>query len=149
MLSDEKKLPESRGDIDLKKDKKHKKNKSKKSEKDKDHKKKKKRKRYDSSSGSDSSSEDGQKLAKITAVEPIAPSAAATKTDFFASLLAAESKKAPLGTIHFLGRDKNDCLQSTQKGKGDWECPKCSTVNYKHSIQCTKCKAMKRLSEYR
>ena len=156
MLSEEDNVYESRldGGAIEKRNKKVKKNKKKSKSKkvDKDHSKK-KRKRYDSSSDSDSSDEVSSKISKrVTSPisqEPIAPSAAAKKTDFFASLLAAENKKGPLGTVHFLGRDKNTVLESTQKGKGDWECPKCSTTNYKHSIQCTKCKAMKRLSEYR
>lgn len=156
MLSEEDDQSEGRfGEGIEKRNKKIKKNKKKSKSKkaDKDHSSKKKRKRYDSSSDSDSSSEFSRKASKraISPIpeEPIAPSAAAKKTDFFASLLAAENKKGPLGTVHFLGRDKNTVLESTQKGKGDWECPKCSTTNYKHSIQCTKCKAMKRLSEYR
>mmetsp|Transcript_6322 Transcript_6322/g.9547 ORF Transcript_6322/g.9547 Transcript_6322/m.9547 type:complete len:150 (-) Transcript_6322:44-493(-) len=68
-----------------------------------------------------------------------------SKADFFASLLAREKAKPPIGTFHAVGK-KADTEAEASK---DWTCPKCMTSNYRHSHQCQKCKAIKRLSEWR
>jgi trehalose/maltose hydrolase-like predicted phosphorylase len=71
-----------------------------------------------------------------------------SKSAFFASLFAAESRKPATGTIHAVG--KKSGMESDKKSStGDWECPKCCSSNFKQSIQCHKCKAMKRMSSYR
>jgi hypothetical protein len=72
---------------------------------------------------------------------------AKSKSDFFEKLLAQEKSKPPVGTFHAVGKKTSD-MQSAEASK-DWTCPKCSTSNYRHSHQCQKCKAIKRLTEWR
>lgn len=67
-----------------------------------------------------------------------------SKVDFFASLAALESQKPAVGTIHTVGKKPE-----AEKKTGSWDCPKCSTTNLLNSHQCHKCKAMKRMTEYR
>ena len=84
----------------------------------------------------------------------IIPSAVETSSvnvlDFFAKLQEAESKKEKVGTVHARRKDPYPySSKETSGNKGDWNCPKCETTNFKHSIQCTRCHAMKRITEYR
>lgn len=70
-----------------------------------------------------------------------------SKTDFFAELLARENSKPPVGTFHAVGKKTTEA--SLGEASRDWTCHKCLTSNYRHSHQCQKCKAMKRMSEWR
>ena len=67
--------------------------------------------------------------------------------DFFAQLHASEGSKAPVGTVHAIG--KQDDSESEDESSGNWECHKCGTVNFRHTSECHKCGALKRMSEYR
>ena len=88
------------------------------------------------------------RLSDETSQPPIlVPAPAKSKSDFFAKLLAQEKSKPPVGTFHTVGKKASD-MQTAEASK-DWTCPKCSTSNYRHSHQCQKCKAIKRLTEWR
>ena len=78
--------------------------------------------------------------AAIVSVVPVP----VTKVDFFASLVALESLKPAVGTIHTVAKKIE-----AEKKTGSWTCPKCSTSNMNNSHQCHKCKAIKRMTEYR
>lgn len=67
-----------------------------------------------------------------------------SKVDFFANLASSESQKPAVGTIHTVGKK----VDNTKKDS-NWTCPKCSTSNQNNSHQCHKCKAIKRMTEYR
>lgn len=67
-----------------------------------------------------------------------------SKVDFFANLASSESKKPAVGTIHAGGKKVDQV-----KKDSNWTCPKCSTSNQNNSHQCHKCKAIKRMTEYR
>lgn len=67
-----------------------------------------------------------------------------SKVDFFASLLASEGQKPAVGTIHTAGKKVEEKKKDT-----NWTCQKCSTSNQSNAHQCTKCKAIKRLTLYR
>ena len=67
--------------------------------------------------------------------------------EFFTRLQEVESRKEKVGTVH--AKRKDPLSKESSSNKGDWSCSKCGTANYKHSIQCTRCYAMKRISEYR
>jgi hypothetical protein len=71
-----------------------------------------------------------------------------SKLDFFEMLRRKEASVGPIGTVHSLGR-KDSTAGASGVNKGDWICPKCSTSNFKNSNQCSKCHALKRLSQYR
>ena len=73
-----------------------------------------------------------------------APAVLLTKADFFASLTALESLKPAVGTIHTVAKK-----MEAEKKTGSWLCPKCSTSNMNNSHQCHKCRAIKRMTEYR
>lgn len=64
--------------------------------------------------------------------------------DFFASLTALENLKPSVGTVHTVGKKPD-----AEKKTGRWDCPKCSTSNMNNAHQCHKCKAIKRMTEYR
>ena len=70
-----------------------------------------------------------------------------SKVDFFNQLLQEENKKGQIGTAHAVGKDNG--VAGAASGSNDWECPKCSTSNFKNSNQCQKCHALKRMSTYR
>jgi hypothetical protein len=74
--------------------------------------------------------------------------AATSKSDFFAKLFAKEKLAPPVGTFHATGK-KSDESHAPHESTTDWLCPKCNTSNYRHSHQCQKCKAVKRLSAWR
>lgn len=76
------------------------------------------------------------------------PIAATSKSDFFAKLFAKEKLAPPVGTFHATGK-KSDESHAPHESTTDWLCPKCNTSNYRHSHQCQKCKAVKRLSAWR
>lgn len=78
----------------------------------------------------------------------IAESTTVSKLDFFEILRRKEARTDPIGTVHALGR-KDAAAGPSGTNKGDWTCPKCSTSNFKNSNQCSKCHALKRLSQYR
>lgn len=67
-----------------------------------------------------------------------------SKVDFFASLAAAENQKPAVGTIHTAGKKDKEV-----KKDSNWTCQKCSTANQSNAHQCTKCRAIKRLTLYR
>lgn len=79
---------------------------------------------------------------------PVATSV--SKQAFFAQLLAKEGSKGSksVGTVHALGKREQESTQQAANS-GDWECYKCGTSNFRQSVQCHKCKAMKRLTEWR
>lgn len=70
-----------------------------------------------------------------------------SKSDFFAQLRECESKKPMIGTIHAKGKEAQQAADN--RNKGDWNCSKCGTTNMKYSTVCSKCGAMKRITEYR
>jgi hypothetical protein len=72
-----------------------------------------------------------------------------SKAKYFAKLLEAESNKPQTGTIHSVGKKQDGGTETKATNSGDWECPRCCTSNFKNSIQCQKCKGMKRMSTYR
>jgi hypothetical protein len=142
-----------------------------KSKKDRKKEKKKSKKRKHRHDDSSSDNDDGKKssnrrrgeetseadlpVAQQLTIEPPAPQdnsstkteSSKAKADFFAQLLARENAKPPVGTCHAVGK-KNAEGESTENSR-DWNCHKCLTSNYRHSHQCQKCKAMKRMSEWR
>lgn len=77
----------------------------------------------------------------LVATVPLIP---IKKIDFFASLKALESLKPAVGTIHTVAKKIE-----AEKKTGSWICPKCSTSNMNNSHQCHKCRAIKRMTEYR
>jgi len=82
--------------------------------------------------------EDGEKPQKIS------------RTDFFSQLLVQEGMKGRSGTVHAVGRKVN--MSSTLKGEEEsekWECGKCGHKNPKYTNECTSCRAIKRMSEWR
>jgi hypothetical protein len=82
--------------------------------------------------------------AAVAAITQIATS----KTDFFSQLLAKEKRAPPVGTFHATGK-KSDTPSGGADLSTDWLCPKCNTSNYRHSHQCQKCKAVKRMTTWR
>jgi hypothetical protein len=79
---------------------------------------------------------------------PEVTTTATSKSDFFAKLFAKEKLAPPVGTFHATGK-KSDEAHAPHESTTDWLCPKCNTSNYRHSHQCQKCKAVKRLSVWR
>jgi hypothetical protein len=67
-----------------------------------------------------------------------------SREDFFANLMSLERLKPSVGTIHNTVKKAE-----LDKKTGSWNCPKCSTSNFNNSHQCHKCKAIKRMTEYR
>lgn len=67
-----------------------------------------------------------------------------SKIDFFANLASSEGQKPAVGTVHNTAKK----VDKTKKDS-DWTCPKCSTSNQNNSHQCHKCRAIKRMTEYR
>lgn len=63
------------------------------------------------------------------------------RASFFAALIAAEAAKPPVGTFHATG--KRDASVA-EKEPGDWECQKCGYKNFKESLTCAKCRALRR-----
>ena len=61
---------------------------------------------------------------------------------FFDQLKEAEAGKPQVGSIHAMGHQPGN---KEQEKNDDWECYKCNTNNFKQSIECTKCKAMRKL----
>jgi hypothetical protein len=70
-----------------------------------------------------------------------------TAKDFFTTLQEIESRNMFVGTVHT--KTKDPMGPQKRENSGDWNCAKCGTTNFKHTVQCTKCHAMKRISEYR
>lgn len=69
------------------------------------------------------------------------------KKDFFAKLLKEESRKM-VGSVHAIGK-KDSGSGVVAAASGDWECVKCSATNMKHAMQCHKCRALKKMTEWR
>lgn len=167
----------SRGsDSDEEKRRRRKRSKDRKDKRDKKEKKEKKARKNHKRSRRDSSSEDehseisetsqsrslASSAAEITEIaeskvpEPTSDRSATStapkmsKHQFFAQLLAKEGSKGSktVGTVHALGKQDEQAAQQSAS-TGDWECYKCGTSNFRHNIQCHKCKAMKRLTEWR
>ena len=67
---------------------------------------------------------------------------------FFAQLQSEEAKKDSVGTVHATGGEQQKVDQDAQ-GRDDWTCYKCNATNFKQSIECHKCRAMRRLNDYR
>ena len=70
--------------------------------------------------------------------------------NFFEQLQKQEVAKKPVGTVHSRGLPPP--LSATAMSKSDkWECNKatCGHTNSKHAPACTKCGAMKRMTEWR
>ena len=65
---------------------------------------------------------------------------------FFDALKESEAQKESVGTIHAIGGDQRKVVEETSD---DWNCYKCNASNFKQSIQCHKCHAMRRLNDYR
>lgn len=70
-----------------------------------------------------------------------------SNADFFSKLLAEERSKPSVGTVHATSR-KDDGMNTADKSR-NWTCYKCDTSNIKDNQQCSKCKSMKRMTEYR
>ena len=62
---------------------------------------------------------------------------------FFASLHAAESEKAPVGTFHATGKFKEE-LEAENDRSGDWACTKCHYTNFKECLTCARCRSLRR-----
>ena len=85
-----------------------------------------------------------------TLEEPSVKPAPVDAKSFFEQLQQQEAAKKPVGTVHSRGRPAS--IAATMAVTLDkWECSKagCGHVNSKHASACTKCKAMKRMSEWR
>ena len=89
---------------------------------------------------------------RVSAFEPLAERPAAeekeeacpavvTRHAFFAALKASEARKPAVGTVHATG--KKDEEAKTEK-EGDWDCHKCFYRNFKESLTCAKCRALRR-----
>lgn len=73
-----------------------------------------------------------------------------SKWDFFSMLQKSESLQPKVGSVHAKPKHTPSSITSTvSKESQDWICPKCSTSNPKYSIECSRCRAIKRLSEFR
>ena len=80
--------------------------------------------------------------------EVVTVAANKSKLTFFQELLLKEGKAQPIGTFHSTGKkQKTEAEQASNSG--DWLCHKCQFKNQKYSQQCGKCKAMKKMTEYR
>jgi len=66
--------------------------------------------------------------------------------DFFAKLMLKEINQPRIGTVHHIGK-KADGV--SERSSNDWLCPKCGTSNFRQSIQCTKCRCLKKITEWR
>ncbi|CAI5731099.1 unnamed protein product [Peronospora destructor] len=69
---------------------------------------------------------------------------------FFEQLQKQEAAKKPVGTVHSRGLPTP--MSATMISTLDkWECSKagCGHMNFKHAAACNKCKAMKRMTEWR
>ncbi len=77
---------------------------------------------------------------------PSSLASSSSKLDFFSKLMAKERLAPRVGTFHAVGKKSDNGSAEVSK---DWTCPKCSTSNYRHSHQCQKCKAVKRMSDWR
>ena len=68
--------------------------------------------------------------------------------DFFSQLQAQESKKQSIGTMHTKSGPSSTEVAEVNR---EWECIKagCGIVNDGRNIQCIKCKAMRRMNEWR
>ena len=77
-------------------------------------------------------------------------SSGSVSKDFFAALRAQEASKEKCGTIHSI-RNSIVSASNTLKGEKtkDWECIKCAAVNDWRSPSCEKCRALRRMSEWR
>lgn len=107
--------------------------------------KKQKRDHGDRSSESVVQSEPVVDNSEIQSIEPNEPIVTVvSKVDFFANLAAAENQKPAVGTIHTAGKKDKEV-----KKDSNWTCQKCSTSNQNNAHQCTKCRAIKRLTLYR
>lgn len=71
------------------------------------------------------------------------PTKKMSKASFFASLIATEASKPPIGTFHATGR-RDTGHDEASKDSGDWECHKCFYKNFKESLTCAKCRALRR-----
>ena len=68
--------------------------------------------------------------------------------EFFANLIATETGKPIIGTIHH--KDKKDTLSAPLQQKStEWVCSKCNTPNIRQATQCQKCRALKKITEWR
>ena len=74
--------------------------------------------------------------------QPDAPKKAG-RAAFFASLHAAESEKAPVGTFHATGKFKEE-LEAENDRSGDWACTKCHYTNFKECLTCARCRSLRR-----
>lgn len=86
---------------------------------------------------------------------PVAVAASSTtgvnKHAFFKNLLAVEANKPAIGTLHANAARMEKIMEkeAVKNGVGEWECAKCGVKNVKYNVQCEKCRAMKRMNEYR
>lgn len=72
------------------------------------------------------------------------------QSDFFATLKAREAAVGPVGTFHATGRRRDDGKLEPEDGLStDWSCHKCAASNFRQTVQCHKCKAMKRMTTWR
>lgn len=71
------------------------------------------------------------------------PTKKLSKASFFASLTAIEASKPPIGTFHATGKRENGDNDASMDS-GDWECHKCFYKNFKESLTCAKCRALRR-----
>jgi hypothetical protein len=143
-----------------KKERKH----ERKERKEKDKKKQRKEKSYETDESNKTCDESIHKKRKVTShnvgieieeyndtensTTPVAVIAGGIKKlEFFANLVAQELKKPGVGTMHAVG--KKDTEINANSKPGDWNCQKCSTKNFREATQCTKCKAMKRMTVFR
>ncbi|CAH0485617.1 unnamed protein product [Peronospora farinosa] len=69
---------------------------------------------------------------------------------FFEQLQKQEAAKKPVGTVHSRGLP-TPISATTISTSDKWECSKagCGHMNFKHAPACNKCKAMKRMTEWR
>jgi hypothetical protein len=70
---------------------------------------------------------------------------AISKRDFFAQVMQAEASKKQIGTVHTTGHSYDS--ESEDESNGNWECRKCSHVNFRNTLACNKCRAMKRMGD--
>ena len=72
------------------------------------------------------------------------------QSNFFATLKAREAAVAPVGTFHATGKRRDDGkLEPADGVSTDWSCHKCAASNFRQTVQCHKCKAMKRMTTWR
>jgi hypothetical protein len=86
---------------------------------------------------------DTKDITKSISLEGTTKVVTKSKLDFFSSLIANELNVPQIGTIHAKGNQLDDS-KDKERNRG-WICSKCETSNATYNLQCSKCRAMRRM----